>query len=109
VDVSEMVKLRLGYIIIRKWLQCMGRLVQYHPITVTSNKYSMLLTSLDNLKDKVCRMNPHTEEELKKSIQRENLQVPQEELLQVNLHQLKQYRVRVHVHRHYFQHLLRYR
>jgi hypothetical protein len=50
----------------------------------------MLLTSLDNLKDKVCRMNPHTEEELKKSIQRENPQVPQEELLQVNLHPLKQ-------------------
>jgi hypothetical protein len=45
-----------------------------------------------NLKDKVCRMNPHTEEELKKNLQRKILEVFQEELLQVNSILCEQYR-----------------
>jgi hypothetical protein len=47
----------------------------------------------DNLKDKVCRTNPQTEEELNEKIRREILEVPQEELLRMNFNLFKRYRV----------------
>jgi hypothetical protein len=38
VDESEWSELRWEHIIAQKWLQCMGRLVHYHPVTVTVNR-----------------------------------------------------------------------
>jgi hypothetical protein len=59
-----------------------------------------------NLKDKVYRTNPHTEEVFKENIRRDILDVPQEEL-RVNFNLLKRYKECMRVQGHHFQHLLR--
>jgi hypothetical protein len=60
-----------------------------------------------NLKDKFYRTNAHTEEELKESILRGIMEVPQKELLRGNFNLLKRYRACVRVQGH-FQHLFIY-
>jgi hypothetical protein len=57
-----------------------------------------------DLKEKVYRMNPHTEEQLKENIQKEILEVPQIELLSLSSDFFKRYRECLHVHGQHFQH-----
>jgi hypothetical protein len=52
---------------------------------------------------------PHTEEELKENIRREILEVPQKEILRVNLYPFKWYIVCLLVQGHHFQHLFLFR
>jgi hypothetical protein len=58
-----------------------------------------------NLKDKVCKTNPYTIEELKETIQKE-IKVPHKELLQTNSNLFKRYIKCVYVHGQHFQHIL---
>jgi hypothetical protein len=64
------------------------------------------MSQLTGLKDEVYKTNPHIKEGLRENVHREILEVPQEEILQVNSNLFKRYTERVHAQGQYFQHLL---